>query len=305
MLATRSIALPARGPVAVACKPRSSLRHVKPLNVAAPEKAEVVIAAMELEERISAHVPESQPSTSQPAVASQLDIEAAERKARRQREQSTYKYAAIAATAGVTGIAVLTTWLRFYWHLRDDGVMPWGELAATLSLVAGGVFAMEMWARWAHKVLWHDFEPGWALHKSHHMPRTGPFEANDIYAIMNAVPAMALCLYGFITPNIVGGLCFGAGLGITLFGIMYMFVHDGLVHRRFPTGPVGDLPYMKRIAVAHQLHHSGKYGGAPWGMFLGVQELDAIPGAREDLERLVENLDAQGGLAALERKPRT
>ena len=36
-------------------------------------------------------------------------------------------------------------------------------------------FGMEMYARFAHKVLWHDFEPGWALHKSHHEPRTGPF----------------------------------------------------------------------------------------------------------------------------------
>jgi hypothetical protein len=43
-------------------------------------------------------------------------------------------------------------------------------------LVVGGVAGMEMWARWAHKVLWHDFQPGWALHKSHHVPRVGPFE---------------------------------------------------------------------------------------------------------------------------------
>ena len=93
---------------------------------------------------------------------------------------------------------------------------------------------MEMYARWAHKVLWHDYLPGWALHKSHHVPRVGPFEANDIYAVANALPAMALCLYGFITPSLMGGVCFGAGLGITLFGIMYMFIHDGLVHRRFP-----------------------------------------------------------------------
>ena len=53
-----------------------------------------------------------------------------------------------------------------------------------------------MWARWAHRVLWHDNEAGWSLHKSHHVPRVGPFEANDIYAIVNAVPAIALCLYG-------------------------------------------------------------------------------------------------------------
>ena len=41
---------------------------------------------------------------------------------------------------------------------------------------------------------------------------------------MNAVPAMALCAYGFLTPTLPGALCFGAGLGITLFGISYMFM---------------------------------------------------------------------------------
>lgn len=58
---------------------------------------------------------------------------------------------------------------------------------------------MEMWARWAHKALWHENEAGWSLHKSHHVPRVGPFEANDIYAIANAVPAMGLCLYGWVS----------------------------------------------------------------------------------------------------------
>ena len=66
---------------------------------------------------------------------------------------------------------------------------------------------MEMWARYAHKALWHDFEPGWRLHKSHHVPRLGPFEDNDVFAIINAVPAMGLCAYGYITPNVIGGVC--------------------------------------------------------------------------------------------------
>ena len=70
---------------------------------------------------------------------------------------------------------------------------------------------MEMWARWAHKALWHDFAPGWSLHKSHHELRVGPWEANDLFAIINAGPAIGLCLYGFLTPNLLGGLCFGAG----------------------------------------------------------------------------------------------
>eukprot|EP00882_Tetradesmus_deserticola_P017285 GHRQ01018514.1.p1 GENE.GHRQ01018514.1~~GHRQ01018514.1.p1 ORF type:complete len:186 (-),score=43.20 GHRQ01018514.1:257-814(-) len=96
-------------------------------------------------------------------------------------------------------------------------------------------------------------------------------QANDVYAIINAVPAIALCLYGFLTPTMTGSLCFGAGLGITLFGIAYMFVHDGLVHKRFPTGPIAELPYMKRVTVAHKLHHAEKYKGVPWGLFLGPQ----------------------------------
>ena len=43
----------------------------------------------------------------------------------------------------------------------------------------------------------------------------------------------------FLTPTLMGGVSFGAGLGITLFGIMYMFIHDGMVHRRFPVSRLG------------------------------------------------------------------
>ena len=71
----------------------------------------------------------------------------------------------------------------------------------------------------------HDPLPRCPPHPPHpppHTPRQGPFEANDIYALANALPAMALCLYGFLRPDMWGALCFGAGLGITLFGISYM-----------------------------------------------------------------------------------
>jgi beta-carotene 3-hydroxylase len=56
--------------------------------------------------------------------------------------------------------------------------------------------------------------------------------------VANGVPAMGLCLYGFLTPGMVGALCFGMGLGISLFGVAYMFVHDGLVHRYAVLRPV-------------------------------------------------------------------
>ncbi|KAI3807919.1 hypothetical protein L1987_23857 [Smallanthus sonchifolius] len=40
-----------------------------------------------------------------------------------------------------------------------------------------------------------------------------PFELNDVFAIINVVPMMALLRYGFFHKGIVPGLCFGACLG--------------------------------------------------------------------------------------------
>ena len=247
---------------------------------------------------------------------------AAARRLQRRNEQLGYQASAVAASVGVTSLAVVATYYKLsrevsllasraadaaHQAATDAGAsaelaadaaraaaaaapFPWLDMAGVLALVVGGVVGMEMWARWAHKALWHDAPAGWSLHKSHHEPRTGPFEANDLFALINAAPAFGLCLYGFVTPGLPGSLSFGAGLGITLFGIMYMFVHDGLVHRRFPVGPIARLPYMKRLVAAHRLHHSDKYEGVPWGLFLGPQELEAI-GAGAELDALVSVLD--------------
>ena len=101
------------------------------------------------------------------------------RAAARRREQVTYRAAAVAASLGVSALAAGATYLRFSWLRAAAGAgapLPWLDMAATLLLVAGGAIGMEAWARFAHRALWHDFQPGWALHKSHHEPRAGPFE---------------------------------------------------------------------------------------------------------------------------------
>ncbi|XP_077248160.1 beta-carotene hydroxylase 2, chloroplastic-like isoform X2 [Tasmannia lanceolata] len=74
------------------------------------------------------------------------------------------------------------------------------------------------------------------------------------------------------------------GLGITVFGMAYMFVHDGLVHRRFPVGPIANVPYLRRVAAAHQMHHLDKFNGVPYGLFLGPKELEEVGGI-EELEK--------------------
>lgn len=49
-----------------------------------------------------------------------------------------YKVSAIAASLGVTSLAVTAVYLRFHWHMQAGGEFPWAEAAATLLLTIGG-----------------------------------------------------------------------------------------------------------------------------------------------------------------------
>lgn len=208
-----------------------------------------------------------------------------EKEIRRKSERTAYLFAAVASTVGITFLTAGAVYYRFAWQTQGTEV-PLSEMFGTFSLAVGASVGMEFWARWAHRALWHDSL--WSMHESHHRPRDGPFELNDIFAIINAVPAIALMAFGFFNKGLVPGLCFGAGLGITVFGIAYMFVHDGLVHRRFPVGPIADVPYLQKVAAAHQLHHADKFKGVPYGLFLGPKELEAHVGGVEELEKMIQ-----------------
>ncbi|KAJ9164221.1 hypothetical protein P3X46_023823 [Hevea brasiliensis] len=206
---------------------------------------------------------------------------AAERLARKRSERFTYLVAAVMSSFGITSMAIMACYYRFYWQM-EGGEVPLLEMFGTFSLSVGAAVGMEFWARWAHRALWH--ASLWHMHESHHRPREGPFELNDVFAIINAVPAIGLLSYGFFNKGLFPGLCFGAGLGITVFGMAYMFVHDGLVHKRFPVGPIANVPYFRKVAAAHQLHHSDKFNGIPYGLFLGPKEVEEV-GGLEELEK--------------------
>ncbi|XP_004300813.1 PREDICTED: beta-carotene 3-hydroxylase 1, chloroplastic-like [Fragaria vesca subsp. vesca] len=203
-----------------------------------------------------------------------------ERLARKRSERKTYLVAAIMSSLGVTSAAALAVYYRFAWQ-TETGEFLVPEMIGTFLLTMGSAVGMEFWARWAHRALWH--AQLWQMHESHHRPRDGAFELNDVFAITNAAPAIALLSYGFFNNGLFPGLCFGAGLGITIFGIAYMFVHDGLVHRRFPVGPIADVPYLRKVAAAHQLHHTYIFNGVPYGLFLGPKEIEEV-GGMEELE---------------------
>ncbi len=112
------------------------------------------------------------------------------------------------------------------------------------------------------------------IHRSHHLPRRGRYEKNDALSVLHAPIAIALILYGCqAEPGTVREIAFGVGIGMTLFGVSYFVVHDGLVHGRLPVGFLLRLGYIRRVVEAHRKHHEGSRGRAPYGLFFGPAEL--------------------------------
>ena len=141
---------------------------------------------------------------------------------------------------------------------RIPHINVWQGLFVALLVVA----VMEILAIVSHKWVMHGFL--WSLHKSHHEPRTGPFEKNDWFAVMGAVPSVILLLIGTSQdiPMITA-----IGAGITAYGAIYFGFHDILVHRRLKHGWNPQQRYLKRIVQAHRLHHvvESKHGTVSYG----------------------------------------
>lgn len=133
------------------------------------------------------------------------------------------------------------------------------EALIFLATVAG----MEGFAYVMHRWVMHG--PGWFLHASHHRARTGPFEWNDLYAVIFAMPSILLIYMGLRQDW--GSAATAAGVGIAAYGAIYFGFHDGIVHRRIPHGIVPRSAYFKRIVQAHRLHHvvESKHGTVSFG----------------------------------------
>lgn len=133
--------------------------------------------------------------------------------------------------------------------------------------------AMDVWAALLHGAVWHG--PLFPIHRSHHAPR-GRLEANDALSFLHAPIAIALVLYGCrAAPGLCREVAFGVGVGMTVFGLAYVVVHDGLVHGRLPVAFLERSRYLRRVARAHRVHHRETAGGAPYGLFFGPHELAA------------------------------
>jgi len=123
-------------------------------------------------------------------------------------------------------------------------------------------FIME-WVAWAlHKYVMHGFL--WVLHESHHKKDRGFFEKNDFFFFFFG----GLSAYFYITgiPSLDWRLF--VAIGISLYGLTYVSIHDIFIHRRLPWLKKIDHPYFKALRRAHHAHHSvtGKEDGVSFGL---------------------------------------
>ncbi|MDZ7283730.1 sterol desaturase family protein [Sphingomonas sanguinis] len=144
--------------------------------------------------------------------------------------------------------------------------------ALGILLFLGTVIFMEGFAYAAHRWIMHG--PGWFLHESHHRPRTGNWELNDLYAAIFAVPSFVMILGGVQLGWWPGFTWIGAG--IAAYGAIYFGFHDIIVHKRLPTRYLPKSDYMKRIIQAHRLHHvvETKEGTVSFGFLVAPRPED-------------------------------
>ena len=124
-----------------------------------------------------------------------------------------------------------------------------GALPAILTVLAT-VVVMEAGAWATHRYVMHGW--GWGWHRSHHEPHTSAFELNDLYAVLfGAIAVVVFSCASTLWPPL-----FWIAVGMSVYGVLYGLVHDGLVHQRWPFRHTARHPYLKRLVQAHRLHHA-------------------------------------------------
>ncbi len=123
---------------------------------------------------------------------------------------------------------------------------------------------MEGVAWFAHKYIMHGFL--WGLHDDHHSKNPNSFfEKNDYFFVIFAVPGIVCIMLGslFFIP-----LTLPIGIGITIYGFAYFWVHEIFIHQRFKFLRNSNWTYFKAIRRAHKVHHKhlGKENGECFGM---------------------------------------
>ncbi len=123
------------------------------------------------------------------------------------------------------------------------------------------------------------------VHRSHHRPARGWWEANDAFPVVFAAVAMMTTVLAY--QGLTGRWVLAVVVGVTLYGLAYGLVHDVYIHRRLPLFR-RRYAVLDRLAEAHRIHHL--YNGEPYGMLLPLVPIElrqrAARTERDPLNRL-------------------
>ena len=136
------------------------------------------------------------------------------------------------------------------------------------AVITLGVFLTMEGITWCtHKYVMHGIF--WFFHRDHHKKdHDSWFERNDFFFLIFAIPGAGFMFYAVGSGNYMP--LFYIGLGITIYGAAYFFVHDIFIHQRFKVFKRTDNAYFRAIRKAHKVHHKhlGKEEGECFGMLL-------------------------------------
>jgi beta-carotene 3-hydroxylase len=132
-----------------------------------------------------------------------------------------------------------------------------------VAVVLVAFVAMEGVSYAMHRFVMHG--PGWTIHGDHHRPPRPGFERNDVYPASFSLVAVALYTVGTTVPGQRWALW--AGIGMTAYGLAYLWAHEMCIHQRIP-GRYGRGRYARWLRRMHRVHHL--YGGEPYGMLLPI-----------------------------------
>ncbi len=132
-------------------------------------------------------------------------------------------------------------------------------------IILASFCAMEAVAWLSHKYLMHGLL--WKVHEDHHTGSPRTLQNNDSFFLIFAIPSWLFIMFG-----VMDGADYKMyiGIGITLYGIAYFFVHEVVIHQRIKFFTRTKNRYLLALRRAHKAHHKhlGKEDGECFGMLL-------------------------------------
>lgn len=165
------------------------------------------------------------------------------------------------------------------------------NVARAVGVVVASFAAMEVVSYAAHRWVMHGF--GMAWHGSHHRPPTGTFERNDLFPLCFSAVGFGLFLAAAVLPG--SGWLWWVGVGVTLYGLVYLVVHDIVIHHRLGRWE-HSVRFLAWLRESHRIHH--RFGGEPYGMVVPV-----VP--RELRARMAASPDAGDDRGGADRRARS